>query len=168
MNLIVARSKNKIIGNENGIPWNCPEDLKFFKEKTKNSIVIMGSKTFDSLKKPLKARMNIVITSNPEKYADQIQIYAPSDLLIFSSIDKLMYRLNDINRLAKKEIFCIGGSSIYNQFLERGLITKIYLTEIQIDVKGDSSFDFDMDKFYLKQATKLSDLAIVNEYIKKY
>lgn len=166
MNLIVARSKNKVIGNENNIPWHCPEDLKFFKEKTKNSIVIMGSKTFDSLKKPLNARMNIVITSTPEKYAEQISMYSPNDLLIFTSIDKLMFRLQEINQLAKRQIFCIGGSSIYKQFLERDLIDTIYLTEIQTEVEGDTTFDFDQSKFALKETKKLSDFAHVNKYKK--
>ena len=65
--LLVAMSENGVIGNENRIPWHIPEDLIRFKEVTKNSIVIMGRKTFNSLPiGPLKNRINIVLSKTYE------------------------------------------------------------------------------------------------------
>ena len=64
---IVAQSKNRVIGNNNTIPWYVPEDLKRFRDLTLHSIVVMGRKTFESLPNgPLKNRINIVITNNPK------------------------------------------------------------------------------------------------------
>ena len=65
INIIVARSRNGVIGKDGKLPWYLPEDLKFFKEKTIGFPVIMGRKTWESIGKPLKGRENIVLTKNP-------------------------------------------------------------------------------------------------------
>ena len=67
MFLIAAHDQNNIIGYNNEIPWNLPEDLRRFRELTLNNIVIMGRKTFESISKPLKNRINIVITRQPDR-----------------------------------------------------------------------------------------------------
>ena len=61
--LICAISKNNVIGNENKLPWNIPEDLKRFKELTSNNWIVMGRKTFDSIGRPLPNRKNIVLSN---------------------------------------------------------------------------------------------------------
>ena len=73
ISLIVAMTKDRVIGKDGQIPWNLPQDMKLFKEITSShstNIVVMGSKTYDSLNRPngLPNRLNIVVTSNPEKY----------------------------------------------------------------------------------------------------
>ena len=70
VSLIVAKSKNNVIGNKGRIPWYIPNDLKRFKELTTNNVVIMGRKTFESLPKeyrPLPNRVNIIL-SNDKSY----------------------------------------------------------------------------------------------------
>lgn len=62
INLIAALSKNHIIGNKNKIPWVLPNDLSWFKSITLNKPVVMGRLTWESIKKPLKDRLNIVVS----------------------------------------------------------------------------------------------------------
>ncbi len=68
MNLIVAVDKNWAIGKDNRMMWSIPADMKFFRETTKGNVVIMGRKTLESFPQgqPLKNRVNIVITKNPD------------------------------------------------------------------------------------------------------
>ena len=66
ISIIAAVSKNGVIGVDNKLPWNLPEDLKRFKELTTNNVVIMGRKTYESIGKPLPNRINIVITRNED------------------------------------------------------------------------------------------------------
>ena len=71
--LIVAFNKKNVIGNNNTIPWYVPEDLLYFKNITKDNIIIMGRKTFDSLPNgPLKNRIHIVITNQTLRNTDQV------------------------------------------------------------------------------------------------
>ena len=62
LSLIVAMDKNRVIGFENKLPWNLPADLKRFKQLTSGHHVVMGRKTFESLRRPLPGRTNIVVT----------------------------------------------------------------------------------------------------------
>ena len=79
--LIVAIDENCGISKDGRIPWHIPEDLHFFKTKTQHHIVIMGKKTFDSIGKPLKNRLNIVLTRSPDEkpyYSNVIYTDSPS------------------------------------------------------------------------------------------
>src|SRR5690554_7635804 len=60
--LIVAMSRNRVIGRDNKLPWYLPGDLKYFKQATLGKPIIMGRKTWESLKGPLPGRTNIVVT----------------------------------------------------------------------------------------------------------
>jgi len=72
ISLIVAVSTNHAIGKNNQLLWHLPNDLKFFKNTTWASVVIMGRKTFESVNKPLPGRINIVITRQKDWNADQV------------------------------------------------------------------------------------------------
>lgn len=123
--IIVAYSDNRVIGNKNTIPWKISSDLKLFKEYTKNNIVIMGRKTWDSLpKKPLPNRENIVITRSN---------IMDNGVLIARSLSEAISLCS-----SSKKIFVIGGSSIYEQFLP--IASRILATEIHSSLKGDSFF----------------------------
>lgn len=100
-----------------------PEDLKRFKNITMNNIVIMGRKTFDTLKNPLKNRINIVITKN-NSYQNLFNLF-------FCKLEDLDDLLNDINLLNKK-IFVIGGSDIYNKLFDK--CDKLHLTIVYKDI----------------------------------
>lgn len=134
--LIVCTDNNNGIGKNNKIPWNCKEDMKFFKNITKNNVVIMGRKTWESLPKKLSDRVNIVLTKSPEKLIEKSPDYLFSnlnDLLTF--IDK-----NHKKKFKSKKIFVIGGSSIYEQFLKLRLVYEIYWNSIDNNYNCDTFF----------------------------
>src|SRR3954466_3530325 len=62
LSAIAAMATNRVIGKDGDLPWNIPEDFKFFKDKTSGHVMIMGRKTFESLPQPLPGRMHIIIT----------------------------------------------------------------------------------------------------------
>ncbi len=124
--LIVARARNGAIGKDNDIPWHAPEDLKAFQRETLGGAVIMGRNTWDSLPfKPLKNRLNIVVSSNPEA----AEIVVPS---IESAI-----------ALAQAEgyvrIYGIGGAGIYKGMFD--LADRLMITEVDLEVaEADAYF----------------------------
>ena len=117
-------SQNRVIGNNNKLPWNIPEDLKWFKENTLGKPIVMGRKTHESIGKILKGRTNIVITKNAS-YSTTAKIY--------NSLGEALeaYR-------TEKEIVIIGGQQIYEQSIK--LAKRIYLTEINAVIEGDAFF----------------------------
>ncbi|MDC0641290.1 dihydrofolate reductase, partial [Porticoccaceae bacterium] len=74
ISLIVAVSRNGVIGRDNQLPWHLPEDLKYFKSVTMGKPILMGRKTYDSIGRPLPGRTNIVITRDPDWRADGVEV----------------------------------------------------------------------------------------------
>lgn len=124
INIIVARSRNGVIGKDGKLPWYLPEDLKFFKEKTIGFPVIMGRKTWESIGKPLKGRENIVLTKNPS--------YQVNNAIKVSSLEEAL-------TLFTGDIFIIGGATLYKQALP--LANKVWITKIDKDFEGNAIFD---------------------------
>jgi len=143
LELIVAMSKDNIIGVNNKIPWCLPEDLKRFRDLTLHSVVVMGRKTFESLpnKQPLKDRINIVLTRNLSSFDTQNNRNASENTLRFinscSYIDNVIYIdeeniFNLLKQYTNKKIFIIGGSEIYKIFFN--YCNKLYITVIEEDI----------------------------------
>ncbi|MBT5342199.1 dihydrofolate reductase [Candidatus Woesearchaeota archaeon] len=128
INIIVGMTKNRVIGKDNSLPWHLPEDLKNFKALTENNTVIMGRKTWESIPekfKPLPNRNNIVISKN----------MLPIDNVdVCKSIEEALEKAKSY----QKEIFIIGGSSIYEQFLP--ITDKMYISYLKNDYAGDTYF----------------------------
>lgn len=127
ISFLVAMDKNHVIGYKNDLPWKLPNDLKFFKEKTINENVIMGSKTYDSIGRPLPKRENIVITTKTTGYPENVKL------------------VHDINELKKwnetnpdKEYFVIGGGNIFKQLID--IADRMYITLIEEEFPGDTYF----------------------------
>jgi dihydrofolate reductase len=76
---IAAMSLNRVIGRGNQIPWRLPEDFRWFKQMTTGQVVLMGRKTFESLRKPLPNRQTIVLTRDPQRF---IQVCAGRSLAV--------------------------------------------------------------------------------------
>ena len=129
ISLIVAVSKNGIIGNKGRLPWHLPADLKRFKQLTMGHPILMGRKTFESVGKPLPGRTNIVITRQPD-------FQACGATMVHSLKEALLLCENE------KEVFVIGGAEIYRQALP--FADRIYLTKIHNDFEGDRRL-FDLD-----------------------
>lgn len=124
ISIIVAMSKNRVIGNNNSLIWKLPADLKRFKELTTGNTIIMGRKTYESIGKTLPNRQNIIVTRD-ESYSVNGCETAPS-------IEKAIEMSNSEN------IFIIGGGEIYSQSLS--ISDKIYLTLIHKEFEGDTYF----------------------------
>lgn len=124
--LIAAMSENGVIGNHNALPWHLPEELEYFREKTRDKPVIMGRKTFESIgSKPLPNRLNIILTH----------------ALHFTALDcKVVHSVEDALKAAGdcEEIMVIGGAEIYEAFLS--VASRIYLTVIHQTCIGDTVF----------------------------
>ena len=137
--IIAAVSNNNVIGKDGKIPWELSEDLKRFKFMTEGHIVIMGQKPYESLGgKPLSNRFNIILSNNwdfkqPEGYPDE----KGTDVLIVRSVDQAIEAAEYYNDNSS-EIFIIGGSSIYKEFMK--YCYRLYITRIFKDFDGDTFF----------------------------
>ena len=127
--IIVAAANNNVIGKNGKIPWHSKEDLKHFKNTTMGFPIIMGRKTFESIGKPLKGRLNIVITRNKEFKVDF------GDVLIFNKLDDAFKKCEAEEY---KKVFIIGGGEIYNEALKNA--DEIIFTKMNLQVDGDTFF----------------------------
>ena len=121
LSLIVAFDQNRVIGKGGALPWSLPRDLRRFKEISLGNTVVMGRKTHQSIGRMLPGRKNVVISSNAT--------LVDANCLCFPNLRKALKALE-----ADKEIFIIGGESIYRESIP--LADKIYLTEIDGSVEG--------------------------------
>ena len=156
--LICAISKNNVIGNENQLPWNISEDLKRFKELTSNNWIVMGRKTFDSIGKPLPNRKNIVLSGNINLKIDSVEVFnSPRDV-----IDS--YK----NNSDQKDLYIIGGTYIYEIFLE--YCEYLFITYVDKEYLGDAFFPkIDWNEWKLiGEESKYDDKEEVNFYFRNY
>ena len=136
LNIIVAVDEQNGIGKNNELLANIPEDMKHFREVTKDSIVIMGRKTFESLKvKPLPNRVNIVISRS----------FAHEGVLVCDSIESAIKKAKEISLAEDKNIFIIGGASVYEATLP--LVDRLYITRIFNKFDADAFFPNFEDSF---------------------
>lgn len=127
ISLIVAASSNNVIGVNNQLPWHLPNDLKFFKNLTWAMPVVMGRRTFESMGKALKGRLNIVITSNKNaEFENAVTVNSIKDALFVAENGDY------------KEVFIIGGGQIFNEVLDKA--DKVYLTRVHTELEGDVFF----------------------------
>ena len=136
ISLIVAVAENGVIGANGGLPWRLSADLKTFRRLTLGKPVIMGRKTFQSLKKPLDLRDNIVLTTDPFFEAEGVSV-----------VDNLADAITLARTLAltrgAEEIMVIGGADVFRAALPRA--NRIYWTTIRAKPEGDVRFpDFDL------------------------
>ena len=129
---IVAVSKNNVIGAKGKLPWDIPEDLKYFFNKTKNKVLIMGRKTFESLGKALPHRLNVVLSSRSD--------WTAKGAVVFSNFEKALdyAKQDEIVKKYGTEIFIGGGGEIYKQTLP--LMDKLYITRIYKEYEGDAFY----------------------------
>ncbi len=129
--MIVAMSKNRIIGVDGNLPWHLPEDLKFFKRMTQAKPLVMGRKTYTSIGKPLPNRLNIVITRDKTFAHDGVRV-------CHELADALALADQQATIDAAEEIMVMGGGEIYRQALPYA--QRLYITEVDVEVEGDASF----------------------------
>jgi dihydrofolate reductase len=124
--IIVCVARRGVIGKDGGLPWRIKEDLQYFKTVTMDHAIIMGRKTHDSIGRALPGRRNIVV-------GRQLRLQIPGCEVepTFEDGLRLAYENDEEPRV-------IGGATIYELALP--LATKIFLTEVDRDVEGDTFF----------------------------
>lgn len=123
--MIVARSRNHVIGRDNQMPWKISADLQFFKRVTMGHPVIMGRKTWESIGRPLPGRRNIVVSRNAG--------YQATGGELVGSLDEALKSLSEFSR-----VFVIGGEQLFTQAFEKA--DRLYITEIDLDIEGGDTF----------------------------
>ena len=129
MNLIVAVDRNWAIGKDNKLLVSIPDDMKFFRETTTGKVVVMGRKTLESFPngKPLKNRVNIVLTRDPKYSVDGAVIVHSKE-----ELDK------ELNKYESDDIYVIGGESIYRLLLDE--CDRAFVTYVDYSYDADTYF----------------------------
>jgi dihydrofolate reductase len=125
VSLIVAMARNGVIGRANALPWRLPADLRRFKSLTLGKPVLMGRRTFESIGRPLTGRVNLVLTRDAH--------WAVDGTLAVRTMAEALAQAHDC-----AELVVIGGAEVYALALP--LARRIYLTQVQADVPGDTFF----------------------------
>lgn len=135
---IAAMAENFVIGNDGELPWDIPEDMKYFMNTTKDHIIIMGRKTFETLDRPLPKRLTIIITRQLG--------YKVDDCIVVTSLAKAIEEAKKQIPPYPEEVFICGGGEIYKESLP--MVDKIYLTRIYEEFDGDAYYpQVDFSKF---------------------
>jgi len=132
---IVAIAENGVIGQGNEIPWRLKSDMQRFRALTMGKPVVMGRRTFQSLRKPLVGRTNIVMTRD--------RAFQASGALVTTSFEHAYEAARgDALRRFATEIMVIGGAEIYAQWLPRA--DRLEITEVHARLDGDVRFQPDL------------------------
>jgi dihydrofolate reductase len=145
---IAAISRNNVLGHQNKIPWNLPEDLAWFKKTTLDQILIMGRLTYLSIGHPLPKRTTYVLSKS--------NFEAPG-IEVISNIGQ-------IKNPDKKKIFLCGGAQIYSQYLSE--CESMFLTHVKQTVEGDAFFPKYHNFILVGQIVNTPEFTI-NEYRRK-
>ena len=129
--MMAAKAANNVIGRDNKLPWYLPNDLKYFKRVTLGKPIIMGRNTWESLKRPLPGRTNIVISRQ--------EGYRAEGAKRVSTLDEALELAENVALIdGRDEVVVIGGAQIYELALPRA--DRLYLTEVHAEVHGDTFF----------------------------
>uniref|UniRef100_A0A336LYG9 dihydrofolate reductase n=1 Tax=Culicoides sonorensis TaxID=179676 RepID=A0A336LYG9_CULSO len=144
-NLIVAACRNRGIGIKGDLPWHLRKELRHFSNTTKKksdpsktNVLIMGRKSYFGVpedKRPLKDRLNIVLTRNKDKFD------FPESVLVFSSLPSAIEYLEESEIANKIEnVWIVGGSAVYDEAMKSEKCHRIYFTDIQGEFECDTFF----------------------------
>ena len=131
VSMIVAATRNQVIGRDNQMPWHLPDDLRYFKQRTLGKPIIMGRKTWESLGRPLPGRLNIVITRQADLKLEGAEVFAEIEAALQRGQDWAVQQGVD-------EVMVIGGGQLYQHALP--LAQRVYLTRIDLELEGDTFF----------------------------
>jgi dihydrofolate reductase len=156
LSILVAMAKNRVIGQNNQLPWHLPADLKHFKFLTMGQTIVMGRKTYESIGRPLPGRENIIITRQSG--------YDVQGATVVNSLEDALLICEESSTI-NNESFIIGGEKLYRQTLD--ICQRMYITEIQSDFEGDVVFPkFDRNNWEEIQRDKhISDAQIEYHFV---
>lgn len=136
--IIVAIDKNRGIGNKGTMPWKIKGELERFKSLTTGNVVVMGRRTFEAIGKPLKNRMNVIVSST-------LNIDEENCISVRSLQEAL-------EKYKSQDIYISGGSQLYQEAL--AYAERLYITEIDMEAEVDTYFpEFDKEQYH-KQIEK--------------
>ena len=144
--IIACINQKNALGKEGKLLYHIGNDLANFKRMTVGNVVIMGRKTYESLPngEPLKDRINVIISANEEFSVDS----KFENVFIVKTIEDAVELCETL--FDDKELFVIGGESIYRQFMERGLVDEMRLTIVNDETEGDVFFpEYNEDDWYV-------------------
>ena len=155
--IISAIAQNRVIGKSNGeMPWHVKEEFQHFKNTTLGFPIIMGRKTFETLGKPLKGRLNIILTLNTELKYDF------DDIKIFNSLEKA-YSFCESQNYDKA--FIIGGAQIYKKAMNTA--DEMLISIMNFEAEGDVLFPkIDDEKWMIESRDKRNEFEIL-KYLKR-
>ena len=141
VSVIAAVAHGGVIGRGGQLPWHLPADLRRFRKLTTGHHILMGRKTYESLGRPLPERTNVVITRQAA--------YRPPEVLVARSLEEAVEMAR---QAGETEAFVIGGAEIFRLALPTA--DRIYMTEIDADVAGDTHFpEYDSSRWRLIERT---------------
>ena len=149
---IAGVDRKGAIGKGGKLPWHYSADMKFFRETTSGHAVVMGRKTWLTIGKPLKNRLNIVLSRDTD-------IEPQESLIVFSDIESAL----SFNKSLSTDLFVIGGAQIYEAFREH--IEKWIITEVPLTVSGADAF---MPKGYLEGFEVVESKTIDDDLVVKF
>lgn len=173
MEAILAFDIKKGISKNGVLPWNIKEDLQFFYSKTKCNVVIMGKSTYFSIpddKKPLKYRLNIVLTREPSKYKEIVEKYNNVIFTDNENIDENIllfpYKYNDMYSVLDNflKIFIVGGNEIYKKFLP--ICKIIWVNKIKDGHGCDLFFDYNLENNFQEEKVFETEKCSIYKYTK--
>lgn len=150
---IAAVAKNGAIGKGGKLPWHYSADMKFFKQTTMGHAVVMGRKTWLTLKKPLSGRLNLVLSRDSN-------LEPQESLVVLPDIESVL----SMNHSLTTDMFVIGGAQIYREFvahIEKWIITEIPLTVDDADAFMPEGY---LDDFKNAGSKKLDEALVVKFY----
>jgi dihydrofolate reductase/GNAT superfamily N-acetyltransferase len=148
--LIVARSKNNVIGKNGQIPWRIKGEQKQFKELTTGNIVVMGRKSYEEIGRPLPNRLNIIV-SRTKKFEGEnlITVSSVREAIGIAKDEKLLGQY-EVLKGGDRNLYIAGGYGLYKEAI--AFVEKMYITEVNIVIDdGDTFFpEFDANAFDLE------------------
>ena len=149
---IAAVDRKGAIGKGGKLPWHYSSDMKFFRETTTGHAVVMGRKTWLTIGKPLKNRLNIVLSRDSN-------IEPQESLLVMSNVESVI----SFGESLTTDLFVIGGAQIYEALLPQ--IEKWIITEVPLTVSGADAF---MPKGYLDEFKEVDSQSLDDDLVVKY
>jgi dihydrofolate reductase len=122
---VVARDRGGVIGKGGALPWRLPDDMRHVRALTVGKPLIMGRRTYESIGRPLADRTSIVLTRDPS--------FMVEGVLVARTPEEALSLAGDV-----PEVIIFGGADVFARFLP--MADRIYLTEVDADVGGDTYF----------------------------
>jgi len=131
LSIVVAMSRNRVIGTDHGLPWHLPRELKQFRARTTGKPIVLGRTTFEHIGRPLPDRANIVLTRRPDYAADGVRI-------AHSVEEGLEIARQEAKRLGTDEIMVIGSGEVFRALLPSA--DRLYVTVVGGEFEGTATF----------------------------